>query len=61
MQLSVMPLMDSESLVILPPHWFVIGAFDSVPIMDRIEKLVDMREKINDEILHLRSLIQNSN
>ena len=51
--------MDQESLVILPPHWFVLGAFDSDQILDRIEKLVDMREKINDEITCLKSMIQN--
>ena len=60
MQLSASYFMDLESLVILPPHWFAIGAFDSAQILDRIERLVDIRDKINDEITCLKSMTQNN-
>jgi hypothetical protein len=43
--------------MILPPYWFSLDTPDSIPLKDRIEKLVEMREKINNEIFCLKSII----
>ena len=49
--------MSSKSVMVLPPYWFSLDALDSISLKDRIEKLVEMREKINNEILCLKSVI----
>ena len=49
--------MSSKSVMVLPPYWFSLDALDSLSLKDRIEKLVEMREKINNEILCLKSVI----
>lgn len=49
--------MSSKSVMILPPYWFSLDAPDSISLEDRIEKLVEMREKINNEIFYLKSII----
>jgi hypothetical protein len=52
--------MNSESVVVLPPYWFALDAFDAISLNERIEKLVEIREKINGEILYLKSMILTS-
>lgn len=49
--------MNSESVLVLPPYWFAPSTFDSIPLKDRIEKLVEMRERINSEIAYLKSML----
>jgi hypothetical protein len=49
--------MSLESIVVLPPYWFVPGTFDSIPIRDRIEKLAEMRKRISSEITFLQSCL----
>ncbi len=50
--------MSLESVLVLPPYWFVPGTFDSVSLKERIEQLEKMREKIDSEITYLKSIIQ---
>jgi hypothetical protein len=49
--------MSLESVVILPPYWFVPGTSDPIPLKDRIEKLMEMRQRITSEITFLKSLL----
>ncbi|MFI5416957.1 MAG: hypothetical protein ACHQW9_02770 [Nitrososphaerales archaeon] len=49
--------MSLESVLVLPPYWFAPDTFDSISLKERIEKLMEMREKINSEIAYLKSII----
>jgi hypothetical protein len=51
--------MSLESVLVLPPYWFAPDTFDSISLRERIEKLVEMREKIDSEIAYLKSIIPN--